>query len=150
MTNPTSPSNRRIILLAWAILLLGSSLPDILWVELLKTSPAWLLWARLGVFAVLAALSLVVKPLRPVRPFVIVLFTLYAAPAALARLNFGLPFVQAWLGDSAFIRDMQPEQFNKLAVSLVMIAVLFLLGYRRAQMFLVRGQLNAPIQRLGL
>ncbi len=57
------------LFLAWAVMLLGSLLPDILWNELAGPSPAWLTWAKLGVFAGLIALSLVVKPLRPLRAF---------------------------------------------------------------------------------
>lgn len=45
---------------------------------------------------------------------------------------------------------MQAEQTGKLVVSLAMIAVLLVLGYRRRDMFLTRGDLRAPIQPVPL
>ncbi len=45
---------------------------------------------------------------------------------------------------------MQAEQTGKLVVSLAMIAVLLVLGYRRRDMFLTRGDLRVPIQPVPL
>ena len=45
---------------------------------------------------------------------------------------------------------MQAEQTGKLAVTLAMIATLLLLGYRRRDFFLTRGDLRAPIEPVPL
>jgi hypothetical protein len=65
-------------------------------------------------------------------------------------MNFNLPALQALFGNSVFDHRMQAEQTGKLAVSLVMLAVLLVLGYKRREIFLTRGDLKAPIEPVPL
>jgi hypothetical protein len=145
MTTPTFTSQRTLTLTAWALMLLASLLPDIICREFFGGLPGWLFPARLILLAVFFALTFLLKIIRPMRAFSVVLFTLHAAPALLNRFNYEIPFLTKLLGSGSFITCMQPEQFGKLAVSLAMIAILFLLGFRFKSMFLVPGKLNAPI-----
>ncbi len=155
MVTPTTPSTanatpvvvsfRTTRIIAWSMLLLGSLLPDILFSQLTGAIPPWLGWARIVLFAALFLASFVLSAFQPLRSFVAVLFTLYAGSLILANINFNVPFLQALFGNGSFIRSMQPQQFNKLAFSLVMIAVLVVRGYRRKSVFLVLGNLKAPI-----
>ncbi len=146
LTGAAAPSAaRRFPYLAWVLLLLGSLLPDILFNQLTGAVPAWLSWARIVLFAALFLVSFMLGALRPLRSFTAVLFTLYTASVILNNIDFNLPFLQALFGNGSFIRSMQPQQFNKLAFSLLMIAVLLALGYRWKGMFLVPGNLKAPI-----
>ncbi len=146
LAGTAAPSiTRRFPFLAWGLLLLGSLLPDILFHQFSGTIPAWLSWAKIGFFAALFLASFVLSAIKPLRSFIAVLFTLYAGNLLLNYVNFNLPFLQAVFGNGSFIRSLQPQQFNKLAFSFLMIAVLLLLGYRWKSMFLVPGDLKAPI-----
>ena len=142
----TSLRKNPLVLLAWTIMLIGSYLPDILIFELTGSVPDWLLWVKLILFTLFIVLSLVNKPVSPLRPFTIVLFVYLAGTELVSRVSFDFPWLQSLLGNSTFIQRLQPEQFAKLAVVLLVMLVLLLLGYRRAQMFLVLGNLKAPIK----
>jgi hypothetical protein len=131
--------------LAWAITLLTSLLPDILWREYVNANSGWLFWAKVVILVVLAVLTWLWRPLRPLRSFLAMWVVLLAAVQISARLSFSLPALQELLGAGAFVRKMQPEQFGKLAVALIVIAALLLLGYHRKQLFLTPGKLDAPI-----
>ncbi len=68
------------------------------------------------------------------------------------RINFTLPFLQNLFGASVFDQRMQAEQTGKLAVSVIMILILFILGYKRKEIFLTRGNLKVlikPVKLLG-
>lgn len=146
MTHPSLTENKlATTIAAWVIMLAGSLLPTVLWVEITGSEPQVWVWFRLGLLAVLFAAGFFIGFLKPLRAFIIVLFILYAAPMLIDRINFSIPFISAWFGNGVFIRSMQPEQFNKLAVSLTVILGLILCGYRRTRMFLVSGSLKAPI-----
>ncbi len=146
LTGAAAPSTaRRFPLLAWVLLLLGSVLPDVLFDQLTGAVPPWLSWGKIVLFAALFLVSFILDALRPLRSFIAVLFTLYTGSVILNNINFNWPFLQALFGNGSFIRSMQPQQFNKLAFSLVMIALLFTLGYRWKSMFLVPGNLKARI-----
>ncbi len=138
-------TTRHFPILAWTIVLLGSLLPDILFYQFTGAVPAWVNWAKIVVFAALFLVSFAFTALRPLRAFIAVLVTLYAGSLILNNLDFNIPFLQALFGNGTFIRSLQPQQFNKLAFSLLMIGVLLALGYRWKSMFLVPGNLKAPI-----
>ncbi|NMB90469.1 MAG: CPBP family intramembrane metalloprotease [Chloroflexi bacterium] len=133
------------VLAAWAILILGSLLPEIVWNQFLGGSPAWLPWARMGLLAAWLALSFIIPPLRRLRAFSAVLLGLHAAAQALSQVHIDLSFLPVGGSNGVFLHNMLPEQANKLAVSLALLAVLLILGFRPAQMFLMRGHLRAPI-----
>jgi len=131
--------------LSWAITLAASMLPDILWRELVNGDSGWMFWAKAAGLVVAAGLSWLWKPLRPLQAFILFWLALLAALQISARVSFSVPALQKLLGGGAFVLKMQPEQFGKLAVALMVIAALMLLGYRRKQLFLTPGNLSAPI-----
>jgi membrane protease YdiL (CAAX protease family) len=136
---------RRFPFFAWALLLLGSLLPDILFYQLTGAVPPWLQWARIALLVAAFLGSIILNALQPLRSFIAVLLTLHAGSLLLNNVNLSIPFLQALFGNGSFIRSMQPEQFNKLAFSLLMIVVLLAFGYRAKSMFLVPGNMKAPI-----
>ncbi|MFN2151824.1 MAG: hypothetical protein ACK2T5_09540, partial [Anaerolineales bacterium] len=133
------------IRLAWAIMLLASLLPEILQREFLGDDGTWLIWTRVAILIVLFVLTFFCAPIRPLRAFIALWLVMFAAFQVSDRINFTLPFLQNLLGGSAFVRKMQPEQFGKLAVSLLVILALILFGYRRKQLYLTLGKLDVPI-----
>jgi hypothetical protein len=138
---------RLVIVSAWAITLLTGFLPDILWHELAGGSTRWLFWAKVALLAVLVVVTSVWRPIRPLRNLVVLLLAIYLAAELVAQLT-ALPFWQDWFGGAgaSFAVSMLGTQLGRLMVSLLLIAVLLALGYRRPDFFLVRGQLDAPIE----
>ncbi|MBD3304948.1 CPBP family intramembrane metalloprotease [candidate division KSB3 bacterium] len=134
-----------LTVLAWGVMLIGSLLPNIVWFELTGTVPPWLIWIKLTVLGAFSLIALSLKALRPLVAFTIVLLVYLAASMFTARFEFGIPSLQRFLGDGSFIRQLQPEQFRNLTVSLVILIVLLALGYSRRRMFLTPGHVRQPI-----
>lgn len=142
----TNPKNsRRVMLVAWGMTLFASILPEIILNETGQVVPPWMIWLRLGVFMVLLGTSLVWQPLRLLQNFMIYWLLLFSAGELIARVNFTLPGLQKILGDGSFVSRLQPEQFSKLSVTLIVIAGMMVVGYRRKQLYLTPGNLSAPI-----
>ncbi|HUK83792.1 MAG TPA: CPBP family intramembrane glutamic endopeptidase [Verrucomicrobiae bacterium] len=145
---PVLPSNRSLTILAWTATILVSTLPDIIWIELAKGRPgSWVLYdGKIGLMLAPFLAACVWKPLRPLRNFFLVMFAFFVLSDLRTRLNFTWPALQAIFGGHVFDARMQAEQTGKLAVSLATIALLFVLGYRRRESFLMRGDLRTPIE----
>jgi hypothetical protein len=143
---PVPRANRTLTILAWFITILVSSLPDIVLDKLTGGVPAWLAYPKMGLLLSLGLVAFFWKPLRPLRNFFIVMFVFFGLAALRPQVNFTWPALQALFGRSAFDMRMQAEQVGKLAVSLGMIATLLMLGYKRHEFFLARGNLRAPIE----
>ncbi|MFZ5916501.1 MAG: CPBP family intramembrane glutamic endopeptidase [Chloroflexota bacterium] len=139
--------SRLLVGSAWAIMLLVSLLPNILWHELAGGDTRWLFGVKVALLAVLVVITFFWKPIRPLRNFILLLLVIYLAEELIARLT-ALPFWQGWFGrlGAPFTVSMLGIQLGRLLVSLLLIGVLLALGYRRADFFLVRGQVDAPIE----
>jgi len=85
------------------------------------------------------------QALRPLRNFILLLLAIFGFEMVVGRLT-GSALWQGWFGgaDAPFTTSMLGAQLGRLIVSLLMIGVLLLLGYRRTDFFLTRGQLDAP------
>ena len=147
MTEKPVSSNRFLIPAAWAIMLVVSILPNALLHELAGGSPAWLGCAKIGLLAGLAVTTLFWQALRPLRNFIVLLVAIFGFEMLVGWLT-GSTLWQGWFGgaDAPFTASMLGIQLGRLIVSLLMIGVLLLLGYRRTDFFLARGQLDAPIE----
>ena len=143
---PTSPTA-----IAWTVMLLVSSLGDILWFELTGAVPVWLFWFKLSLLGVLILLSWLWNPIKALRPFFVMLLAIMS-----------LMWVKTWLLDSsAWMVWQNGQSFTTVAliaqlveagVALLLIGLLFLLRKRRQRFFLVMGDLNAkaePVKWLG-
>lgn len=143
---PVPKRDHTLTIVAWVVVILISTLPDILWAELGGGDPSPLAWVKIGLLLVLALVSLFWPRLRPLRNFFVALLAFFLLFQFFARLNFEIPALQRLLGNSVFDERMQAEQTGKLIVTLGMIAVLLLLGLRRRDFFLARGDVRAPIE----
>ncbi len=146
MNEKPSSSPRLLIPVAWVLTLCVSHLPNVLMYEFAGGIPAWLPWVKMGLVAVLAGVALFWKPLRPLCNFFLILLGIFVSEEVVSRLT-GSALWRGWFGGegAAFTLSMLDIQLGRLIVSLLVIAVLLLLGYRRADFFLTRGQLDAPI-----
>lgn len=134
-----------LITAAWVVMLIGSTLPDIILFELSGEVPEWIISPKLFLLLAFIVLTLFIKILRPLIPFAAVLFVYNAASTWIARISLEVPFLNSWFAENPQIYRLQLVQINKLAVTLVIFVVLILFRYTRRQMYLVKGELNAPI-----
>jgi membrane protease YdiL (CAAX protease family) len=136
-----------LIVTAWAVMLAVSTLPDLLLFELTGAIPAWLPWAKIGALAVMATVSFLSQRLRPLGSYNLLLLAIIFGEQFVAWLRAS-PAWSGWFGgpDAAFTLRMLGIQLGRLLLSLIMIGVLLGLGYRRADFFLARGRLRAPIE----
>jgi hypothetical protein len=147
---PAALSDRNLIILAWVVTILISTVPEILFNKLTGGVPPWVTTAKMGFLLLLAMAAIVWNPLRPLRNYFIVMLAFFGLFELRLEINFELPFLQAIFGNSVFDNRMQAEQTGKLAVSLATIGVMLVLGYRRRDFFLTRGNVRAPIKPVQL
>lgn len=135
---------------AWAVTLLVSALPEVACLTMGVTMPGWLSLGKLGLLLALAVVALGSKRLRPLFSFSVVMFAFFGLSELRPLINFSWPALQSVFGGNAFDSRMQAEQTGKLAVACGMIVTLLLLGYKRREFFLARGDLRAPIRPVPL
>jgi hypothetical protein len=132
---------------AWVVMLAVSLLPDAFFFELAGARPHWLTWAKIGGLAVMAAVTFFWKDVRPLRNYFIILLSIFVGEQAVTWLRA----TAAWPGrfggaNAPFIAGMWNIQLGRLLVSAMMIGLMRVLGYGRADFFLARGRLDAPIE----
>jgi hypothetical protein len=142
---PVPRSSNKMTILAWIVTILISTLPDIAWVELAGAVPAWLTFVKMGLLLGLGLATVIYKPLRPLLNYFIVMLAFFGLNELRSRIDFSLPGLQAIFGGTVFDLRMQAEQTGKWVVSLLIISALFILGYKRRDFFLARGDLRTPI-----
>jgi hypothetical protein len=149
---PSQTNNHRLIIFAWIIVALISALPDIAFSEITGSVPAWMLAAKLILLGILAVASYFYKPIKLLHNFFLIMIAFFGLLELSSRINFTIPFLQNLFGANVFDQRMQAEQTGKLVVSVFMILILFVLGYKRKDIFLTRGNLKAlitPVKLLG-
>lgn len=134
-----------LTLAAWTVMLAVSVLPDALLHELTGARPTWLWWAKLGILGAVTMATFVVGAVRPLRSFFVIMLAISIAEQAAYQLSLTTAWQSLFGGAAPFVTSMLGNQLLRVSVALVMIGVLVLLGYQRAQFFLVRGRLEAPI-----
>jgi membrane protease YdiL (CAAX protease family) len=139
------------IAIAWVVLLLVSSLGDILWFELTGIVPIWLLWSKLSLLGVLILLSWLWNPIKALRPFFVMLLAIMSLMWVKTWL-LNSPAWMAWQNQQSFTTVTLTAQLVEAGVALLLIGLLFLLRKRRQRFFLVMGDMNTkaePIKWLG-
>lgn len=136
-----------MILTAWAVMLVVSDLPDILITTLGGTIPPWMLWAKAGFLVTFLMLTLVWKAIRPLWQYAVVFLVLFLSLSLtdLVRKtdwfqsSFNYAGVSFFTGYAAiFVLD--------IIVALLVLAALWLMKRDRRAFFLVKGQVDAPIE----
>ncbi len=129
-------------------MLLTSALPKVILQEIFGQTVSADMQAVISLSVIFIALlaSLTWQPLRHLRPF-FTLFVVLVVSQWLVynRLDQWLPFYPAWLRNTSFNVYMLAEQSLNLIVTLLIIAALFLMGKKRQDFFLVRGDIAAPV-----
>jgi hypothetical protein len=146
---------KALIITAWTFLLLASLLPKIILQEIFKIPVSQNLGMILAGTVFLAGLLLTFawRTVRGLRQFFILGLALVVVQWFVFTKVGQLPRYQAWLHDPSFGVYMLAEQSLKLLVTLVIIAILFLMKKHASAFFLVRGNTNAtvePVKWLGI
>lgn len=141
------------LVLAWAVTLFISDLTLIVWNELLGGAPPWLFWSKIALLAGLTTLGFVWHPLHSLRHYFLLFTAIYLAIDLTTRLT-AMPWWQSrFPADAPFAVSMASIQVRRLAVALTVLVALWAMRYRRSDVFLVKGQLDAvgaPIRWLGI
>jgi len=147
MTNPPEYSKSALRAGAWALMLLISDLPDIIFKQLTGRIPVLMPWGKIGTAAAAIVLCLVWHKLRPLVAFALVLLVFNLALAGSAALEQAA-WWRAGLGGSkvSFAVGYIGIYLRDLGVAAAVILVLWALKRRRSEFYLVRGDFRAPIE----
>ena len=149
----TGESHRKsILLVAWTAVLLTSNLAIIFWRELGPGEPYWWPWLHVVGLLVILMLTLGVKHLNPLREFVGILLTIFLLGYG-AGWNFGLvPFIRGssswinWIGSlPSLVSDLMIHVL-RLTPAVAVLLLLLILGLRRADFFLIKGDIHALVE----
>ncbi len=140
-------SPKMMVVTAWLVVLL-TALPKVILQEVFNMPVSFSMQSILGLGVVLAGFTatLIWISLRGLRPFLTVLGVLIASHWLVFSRIVELPFLQARINDAAFGVRLITELALKVVIALVIIAVLFLLGKKRQEFFLVKGDTAAPVE----
>ena len=144
-TDSADPSPRRgiVLIVAWAVTLLVSTLPTILLNELGGGAPDWLFWAKVAFVAVMLALAFLWKTIKPLAAYFIVILVLFLAEWGLQSWIGETSLWKSWFSSTAFTSSMLGMQILRFGVALVMVAAMLVIKKRRSAFFLVKGDLSA-------
>jgi membrane protease YdiL (CAAX protease family) len=136
-----------LLLSAWLSILFVSDLPDILSSTIFGQVSPWLFYGKVAFLALFFGACLLWGKLRPLQPYASVMLVFFLALTASDWVRN-----QAWwqglVSDtetSFFLGYLRPY-LRKAGVTLVVIVALWVVKRRRSDFFLVRGQLDAPIE----
>lgn len=139
--------------LTWVVTLYISDLTTILANQFLGGVPPWLFWSKVALLAALAALGFVWRPLHSLRRYFLIFLVIYLAIDLTVRLAATPWWQSRFPADAPFAVAMVGIQLRRLAVALTVLVALWAMRYRRADCFLVKGQLDAigaPIRWLAI
>lgn len=138
--------SRSVMILAYIGLLASVSIYGF-WRAFIPGDATQLALAQLSFLLALCALTLTWKPVRALRGFFLVMFALallsnVVGPFVLA----GAPWQSVFGGTTGYLSNLGGLVW-KVIVALAMIGLLLMLGTKRRDAFLVKGDLNAPAKR---
>ena len=144
-----------LIFFAWFSILMVSDLPDIFCKYLTGLVPDWFFLCKAGFLFLFLLTCLLVKKLTLLLPYAFVMLVFYLALSASERVRTS----EWWIG--LISDDVRPSFaltyirpfIRDIAVTLIVISALWIVKKRRADFFLVKGQLDAaiePVRWLGI
>ena len=132
---------------SWILILAISDLPDVIIYSLIKTVPPYLFWLKIAFLILFFVLTMLWKKIRPLWQFGVIMTVFFLALKVTALIRN-----TAWwqnifpVNNPSFYLGYIGIYLLDLLVALLVIAGLFLIKKRRADFFLVKGDLSAPIE----
>jgi hypothetical protein len=142
---PPTVITRSPLYLAWAIALL-LTIPEIILRAFMRVDTSWMLFARIGLLAGSFALTFGWSLVRPLRGMLVVFLVIYVVEAWLFLT--AIPQSQIYrdvVGDDPNLAFFG-ERLMRIGAVLVMFVVLLLMGFRRRDLYLAVGDLNATAE----
>jgi membrane protease YdiL (CAAX protease family) len=139
-----------LVVTAWAATLLLSKLPLVIARELLGSDIPWIVPAWLLTAVVLLTATFVSESLRPLRSYFAVLGVILLLTTVLDPWVSQSAFWQGLFAGASPVVDLLSERLLIALSALLVLGVLFLFGYRRREVFLEAGDLDAPVSGLSL
>jgi membrane protease YdiL (CAAX protease family) len=147
---PAKPVHSRLLLpAAWLSMLLLSRLPQIVLQEVWDVTINYPWWF-LGAAVVLIALTFAWPVVRPLRGYFLIMAVVALLTGVLdAPLRASALWQNGFAAERGWTVSFFGERLPLVLAALVMVGVLRLMGLKRADYFLVRGDLAAPVQGVG-
>jgi len=138
-------SDRKLFVpIVWAIILLVSLLPDILFREVTGSQPTWLYGSKLVLAVALWLVTLFWKRLRPLWLFAASLLAVYVLDWGVNQF-FQSQDLSGWLsGINPFVKSVGSVVIPRLTTGILMALVMLVLTGKFERFFLVKGKLDAP------
>lgn len=145
-------NQKTIIATAWVATLLASSLDVILWKELTGGIPYWLPWIHVVALTTIFVLTLILPQLRSLRKFTAILLIIFL-------LGFGggwqwglIPYLREtaiwvnWETQVPWALSAISTHLLRLLPALIILVFLLFSGRKRSDLFLVKGNVRAPVE----
>jgi len=145
-------NQKTIIATAWVATLLASSLDVILWKELTGGIPYWLPWIHVVALTTIFVLTLILPQIRSLRNFTAILLIIFL-------LGFGggwqwglIPYLREtaiwvnWETQAPWALSAISTHLLRLLPALIILAFLLFSGGKRSDLFLVKGNVRAPVE----
>ncbi len=144
----TARTPKTPLIAAWVVLLFVSLLPKIILQEIFgqTVSANQQALMSLGVILIAGLATLIWKSLGGLRPFLVLLAVLVSSQWVVYNRIDTLFKYPSWLNNPSFNVSMLAEQSLNLMVTLAIIATLLLMKKKRADFYLVKGDIDAPAQ----
>jgi membrane protease YdiL (CAAX protease family) len=130
-----------IIVIAWAVALLVSDLPDAIWHRITGGVPKWLIWGKIGILLILIGFGWILEQLASLRSFFILLLILIPGLKIIKWLMLRASSAQTSAQGVWLLRMVSAAGIGLLLVT-ILVAALFLLGKQRQDFFLAMGDLG--------
>jgi hypothetical protein len=144
----TGESPRISLIAAWIIVLGASLLPKIILLEIFHLTVSFTTQTIISacLISIGLLLSLTWEPMRRLRSFLAMFLVLVCVQWVVFTQIGAIPFYKTRMDNPSFNIYMLAELSLKLIVTVVIIAVLFMIKKNRAAFFLVKGNTSAPIE----
>ena len=155
----SNSQSKALKLTTWLSMLIASSLPLVLWRTLSQGEPLWWPLVTASALVAITISTHLMSTLKPLRGFMLVLLLIFF-------LGFGggwqwglIPFVResdiwtAWLSNASWSQSAIATHLLRLVPALSLLVMLTLMGRRRCDLFLIKGEINAlakPSKLLGM
>lgn len=145
---PDSNRPKMIIVSAWIVVLLVSSLPRIILQEIFGQAVSPNLQAVISISVLLSAglATLVWQSLRGLRPVLALFLVLVGGEWLVFNHIDRLASYPAWLNHPSFNVSMLAEQSLRLMVTLLIIAALLVMQKKPREFYLAKGDIAAPVK----
>ena len=137
-------SRRLLIVVAWTAMLLLSKFPLVIAREVLHTDIPWITAAWIVTAALLVVLSFIWRALQPLRTFFAIMMIIFLVTLPFDQLMKQTAVWQRLFADGSSLVTLLGERTLIALEALIVLAALFLMGYKRRAVFLAVGDLNAP------